>query len=67
MLELVSAGYYPATTHRVANATGDQARQWRLSMPLFLHPADNVVLHADVTASEFLAERARARGQAGQS
>jgi isopenicillin N synthase-like dioxygenase len=59
MLDLASGGYYPATTHRVVNPTGDAARRPRMSLPLFLHPADDVVLANGRTASSFLAERIR--------
>jgi isopenicillin N synthase-like dioxygenase len=59
MLDLASGGYYPATTHRVVNPTGPAARRPRMSLPLFLHPADDVVLANGRTASSFLAERIR--------
>jgi len=59
MLDLASGGYYPATTHRVVNPTGDAAHRARMSLPLFLHPADDVVLANGRTASSFLAERIR--------
>lgn len=57
MLQLSSAGYYPSTTHRVMNPTGESATRSRLSLPLFLHPADDVVLAEGRTASSFLQER----------
>jgi len=57
MLALASGGYYPSTTHRVMNPTGDGAKRSRLSLPLFLHPADDVVLSSDRTAFSFLQER----------
>jgi isopenicillin N synthase-like dioxygenase len=57
MLDLASDGYYPATTHRVVNPTGEAATLPRLSLPLFLHPADDVVLTEGRTASSFLAQR----------
>ena len=59
MLDLASGGYYPATTHRVVNPTGAAAHRARMSLPLFLHPADDVVLAEGRTASSFLAERIR--------
>jgi isopenicillin N synthase-like dioxygenase len=65
MLDLATAGYYPATTHRVVNPTGEAARAARMSLPLFLHPADEVVLAEGRTALEFLTERIRElRGEA---
>ncbi|MGD9996863.1 MAG: 2OG-Fe(II) oxygenase family protein [Ilumatobacteraceae bacterium] len=57
MLQLASGGYYPSTSHRVVNPTGDEARRSRLSLPLFLHPADDVVLAEGRTARSFLLER----------
>jgi len=57
MLALASGGYYPSTTHRVLNPTGDSAMRSRLSVPLFLHPADDVILAEGRTAFEFLHER----------
>lgn len=57
MLELASGGYYPSTTHRVINPTGDAATRSRVSMPMFLHPADDVVLAEGRTAFSFLQER----------
>lgn len=57
MLKLASGGYYPSTTHRVTNPTGEGAKRSRLSMPMFLHPADNVILADGRTARSFLLER----------
>jgi hypothetical protein len=57
MLQLATGGHYPSTTHRVVNPTGDSARRSRLSLPLFLHPADDVVLAEGRTAWSFLQER----------
>lgn len=59
MLDLATDGYYPATTHRVVNPTGDAARASRMSLPLFLHPADDVVLAQGRTAYDFLTQRIR--------
>jgi isopenicillin N synthase-like dioxygenase len=65
MLDLATGGYYPATTHRVVNPTGDAARVARMSLPLFLHPADDVVLADGRTAYDFLTQRIRElRGEA---
>lgn len=57
MLDLATDGYYPATTHRVVNPIGDGSRLARMSLPLFLHPADDVVLAEGRTAFEFLTRR----------
>jgi isopenicillin N synthase-like dioxygenase len=59
MLQLASGGYYPSTTHRVTNPTGESATRPRVSVPLFLHPANDVVLAEGRTAFEFLQERIR--------
>ncbi len=64
MLDLATEGYYPATTHRVVNPTGEAARHARMSLPLFLHPADDVVLAEGRTANQFLMRRiAELRGE----
>lgn len=57
MLQLATGGLYPATPHRVANPTGAQPTGSRLSMPLFVHPASEVVLAPGRTAAAFLQER----------
>ena len=57
MLQYASGGYFPSTTHRVVNPTGESAAKSRVSMPLFLHPADDVVLADGRTARSFLEER----------
>jgi isopenicillin N synthase-like dioxygenase len=57
MLDLATGGYYPATTHRVVNPVGAAARHARMSLPLFLHPADDVVLAQGRTANQFLMQR----------
>jgi isopenicillin N synthase-like dioxygenase len=57
MLHLASGGYYPSTTHRVMNPTGESATRSRLSLPLFLHPADDALLADGRTAYSFLQER----------
>ncbi|MBO0882338.1 MAG: isopenicillin N synthase family oxygenase [Mycobacterium sp.] len=57
MLDLASGGYYRATTHRVVNPTGEAARRPRMALPLFLAPADDVVLAEGRTAHEFFQQR----------
>ncbi len=57
MLQYASGGYFPSTTHQVVNPTGESATRSRVSMPLFLHPQDDVVLADGRTAASFLAER----------
>ena len=56
MLKMASENYYPSTTHRVINP--DQSSNVsRYSMPLFLHPRDDVILNKDYTAGSYLSER----------
>jgi len=62
MLQLCSKGYYRSTTHRVINPTGEAATQPRLSMPLFLHPRDEVILSETHTGLSYLHERLRELG-----
>ena len=56
MLKEASGGYYPSTTHRVVNPE-KQSNNSRYSIPLFLHPRNEVVLSEKYTAAEYLAER----------
>ncbi len=62
MLQEASEGYYPSTQHRVVNPTGEGAKKSRVSLPLFLHPRDNVVLSDRYTADAYLNERLRELG-----
>lgn len=62
MLAEASRGYYPSTQHRVVNPTGEEARHSRVSLPLFLHPRDEVVLSPRHTAHSYLLERLRELG-----
>ena len=57
MLQMCSDGYFPSTTHRVINPESDKMNVARMSMPLFLHPNDNVVLSDKHTAATYLLER----------
>ena len=59
MLQLATKGYYPSTTHRVVNPTGDGRLRSRMSAPIFLHPADDVQLSPEKTAFGYLQERIR--------
>ena len=56
MLNMASDNYYPSTTHRVINP-GPNSNVSRYSMPLFLHPRDEVVLNENYTAGTYLQER----------
>lgn len=57
MLDYVTNGYYPSTTHRVINPVGEAAKRSRISTPLFLHPADDVLIAENKTAFDFLRDR----------
>lgn len=56
MLAECTDNYYQATSHRVINP-GQQNNSSRLSMPLFLHPSDDVVLSKRHTAKSYCLER----------
>ena len=62
MLQMASNGFLPSTTHRVINPASASSHLPRLSMPLFLHPRDEVLLNADTTAKAYLDERLREIG-----
>lgn len=62
MLQEASQGYYPSTQHRVVNPTGEGATKSRVSLPLFLHPRNEVVLSDRYTADSYLQERLRELG-----
>jgi isopenicillin N synthase-like dioxygenase len=62
MLQECTRGYYKATTHRVCNPMDATANQSRLSMPLFLHPRDEVVLSERYTRLSYLTERLKELG-----
>ncbi len=56
-LSAITQGYYQATTHQVTNPLGELAKKPRLSMPLFLHPRDEVILPDGRTAGQYLLQR----------
>jgi isopenicillin N synthase-like dioxygenase len=62
MLELATNGYFKSTLHQVVNPTDETRHKSRYSIPLFLHPRDDVKLSADKTAGQFLHERLVALG-----
>ncbi|MDD3266507.1 MAG: 2OG-Fe(II) oxygenase family protein [Burkholderiales bacterium] len=62
MLELATDGYYKSTIHQVVNPSDESRHNSRYSIPMFLHPRDEVRLSASKTAGEFLDERLRALG-----
>jgi len=61
MLKMASENYYPSTTHRVVNPD-PSINVSRYSMPLFLHPRDEVTLNKEHTAGSYLNERLREIG-----
>ena len=62
MLQELSKGYFPSTTHRVINPSNKIKNESRYSMPLFLHPRDEVVLSDRYTARQYLNERLKEIG-----
>ena len=62
MLNECSGGYFPSTIHRVINPTKDNKHEARMSMPLFIHPSDEVSLSENYTAKSYLEERLREIG-----
>ncbi|MES2204318.1 MAG: 2OG-Fe(II) oxygenase family protein [Pseudomonadota bacterium] len=65
MIDMVTRGYLPATTHQVTNPEGEAARQERMSIPLFLHPKADVILKPGFTADDFLTQRLKEIGLMG--
>lgn len=77
MLDRLTAGELPSTTHRVVNPAPERAIHSRYSMPFFLHPANDFLIEAlpecvarggvaqdPITARAFLDERLREIGLA---
>ena len=62
MLSKASRGYFPSTTHQVINPNNKIKNESRYSMPLFLHPKDDVVLSEKYTAGQYLQERIKEIG-----
>tara|TARA_Y100001935_G_scaffold26052_1_gene19414 strand:+ start:1974 stop:2804 length:831 start_codon:yes stop_codon:yes gene_type:complete len=60
MLQKCSGGFYKSTIHRVVNPKG--VNRSRYSMPLFIHPRDEVRLSSDFTAKEYLDQRLKQIG-----
>ena len=63
MMQLLTGGQLPSTTHRVVNPEGGDSRRSRYSLPFFVHPHPDRVLHPlrgdaePVGAREFLHRR----------
>ena len=62
MLQEASGGYFPSTSHRVINPSGKGSDKSRISLPLFLHPRNEVVLSDKYTSESYLLERLRELG-----
>ena len=62
MLSECSKGYFPSTSHRVINPSGEDSNISRYTMPLFIHPRDEVILSKNYTAKSFLEERLKEIG-----
>ena len=60
MLQECSGGFYKSTIHRVVNPS--ENNRSRYSMPLFIHPRDEVELSVNFTAKQYLNERLREIG-----
>lgn len=61
MLQACTLGYIKSTSHRVINPHGEENTA-RLSMPLFLHPRNEVVLNERYTALSYRKERITENG-----
>ena len=57
MLQECLSGYLKSTLHRVVNYEKSAGKVSRFSMPLFIHPRDDVKLSERVTAEEYRQER----------
>ncbi|MFJ8493740.1 2OG-Fe(II) oxygenase family protein [Streptomyces sp. NPDC094038] len=65
MLRLATAGRYPAALHRVVHPGSIPDSGSRMSLPLFVHPADDTELKSGCTAAAFRAERISQHGSRG--
>ncbi len=57
MLQELTGGTLPSTSHRVVNPTGEDATRARLTAPIFCHPYPEMVLSDKYTAKSYLHER----------
>lgn len=62
MLQMCTRQYYKSTTHRVVNPDDSGKAHSRYSMPLFLHPRDEVPLSSSLTAVQYKLQRLREIG-----
>ena len=57
MLQMASGGYFPSTSHRVVNPESSTQNVSRFSLPMFMHPRNEVILKPGTTAHDYLQER----------
>lgn len=57
MLQELTGGALPSTTHRVTNPAASEATRARLTAPVFCHPYPEMVLSDRYTAKSYLHER----------
>lgn len=62
MLQLCSEGFYQSTTHRVVNPEHSLSKEARMSMPLFLHAQNDVLLSPELTANQYRVQRLKEIG-----
>ena len=62
MLQECSGGYFPSTIHRVINPNDKQKHKSRFSMPVFIHPSNEIKLSDKYTAKGYLEERLKEIG-----
>ncbi|MCX7122901.1 MAG: isopenicillin N synthase family oxygenase [Gammaproteobacteria bacterium] len=62
MLQEATGHFYKSTTHRVINPQGADMTKSRLSMPMFIHPRNDVRLSDRYIADAYLQERLRELG-----
>ena len=57
MLQMASNKYFPSTSHRVVNPENTKQNVSRFSLPMFMHPRNEVILRSGITAYDYLQER----------
>ena len=57
MLQMASNKYFPSTSHRVVNPKNSKQNVSRFSLPMFMHPRNEVILRSGITAFDYLQER----------
>ena len=62
MLQECSGGHFPSTIHRVMNPSDKNKHKARMSMPVFMHPRNEVNLSSKYTAKGYLEERLKQIG-----